>query len=257
MTTKEFIVYEQPVNEHIRVCLRLEHLFNQVLHFLNGHDSWESRACLAAILEILNILDRPDLKAKLVKELSRYSNILTKYAETPNIDKSKLSAIQHEMDFTLDQFHKTQGRLAQNLRDNDFLNNVRQYLLNPGGICSFDVPAYHDWLHLPPAERIANLTHWFSNLKVIQNAIVLSLRLIRQSSPPHIREAYEGFYQATLDSQSSCQLIRVVVAQGMGVYPEISVGRHGLSIRFYDLNVETRPSQTQQDVRFQLTCCVF
>lgn len=257
MTSLEPIIYEQPVNEHIRVCLRLEYLFNQALYWLRGSSSFESRAAVAAILEVLNVLDRPDLKAKLVKELGRYTTILARFAETPHIDQQKLTAIQKEVEHTLHQLYGIQGRIAQGLRDNEFLNNIRQYLLNPGGGCDFEVPAYHFWLQQPAAERIAQLTHWFGGLRTVQNAVNVTLRLIRQSSPAEIREAHEGFFQTSLDAQAPSQLIRVAVPHSANVYPEISVGRHGISIRFYMLNVGERSSQTRDDIKFQLMCCVF
>lgn len=257
MTILEPIIYEQPVNEHARVCLRLEHLFNQALHWMRGTSSWDSRACLSAIVEILNVLDRPDLKAKLVKELSRYAGILARFSDTPHIDRTKLDAIRNEVEHTLHQVHGMQGRIGQSLRDNDFLNNIRQYLQNPGGGCSFEVPAYHFWLQQPPSERIAHLTHWFSSLRTIQNAINLTLRLIRQSSPAQLREANQGFYQATLDAQASCQLVRVILPHGSDCYPEISVGRHGISIRFFILNIQDRSVQTNEDVQFHLVSCMF
>lgn len=253
----EPIIYEQPINEHVRVCLRLEHLFNQTLHWIRGVTSWDSRAAMSSILEILNVLDRPDLKAKLVKELSRYSGIIAKFVDTPHIDKGKLAAVQAELEHTLHQLYAAQGRLAQHLRDNDFLNNIRQYLLNPGGGCSFEVPAYYYWLQQPAPERVAQLTHWFSSLRMIQNAVNLTLRLIRQSSPTEIREAEKGFFQSTLDAQASCQLVRVELSPSAGVYPEISVGRHGISIRFFILSLNDRPIQTTEDVKFHLTCCIF
>ncbi len=94
MLPAEPIIYEQPVNEHMRVCLRLEHLFEQAMHWLHGTHSWDSRAALAVILEIINVLDRPDLKTKLVKELSRYITVLARFAETPHIDRSKHLVIE-------------------------------------------------------------------------------------------------------------------------------------------------------------------
>lgn len=257
MPNPEPIIYEQPINEHLRVCLRLEHLINQAMHWLRGMNSWDSRASLSAIVEILNVLDRPDFKAKLVKELSRYQIVLERFSHTPHIDKAKLEAIQHELNSIVHHLHNAQGRLGQMLRDNDFLNNIRQYLLNPGGGCSFEIPNYHYWLNLPPSERISHLTHWFSNLRLVNNAVSLTLRLIRQSSASHPRVAHEGFYQAPLDSQSACQLVRVALSHGATVYPEISVGRHGVSIRFFVLNVNDRPTQANEDIKFQLACCVF
>jgi cell division protein ZapD len=257
MTSSVPIVYEQPVNEHVRVCLRLEHLFNQALHWLKGSNSWDSRAALAAILEILNVVDRPDLKAKFVKEMGRYVTVLARFADMPHIDVKRLAVIQDELQHSLHQFHTMQGRIAQNLRDNDFLNTIRQYLLNPGGGCSFEVPAHHYWLQRPAAERTAQLVHWFSNLRVVEQAVNLSLRLIRQSSAAEHRVAHGGFYQASLAAQSACQLIRVATSHNANVYPEVSVGRHGISIRFYHLQLADRPMQSNDDIHFQLVNCIF
>ena len=252
-----FIIYEQPLNEHVRVCLRLEHLFMQLQHWLSGTHLLDSRSALAAIVEILNVLDRPDLKTKLVKELGRYGSQLQRYAETPHIDKTRLNAILSELEVTIEHLHNMQGKIAQKLRDNDFLIGIRQHITNPSGGCSFDAPAYYYWIHQPPAERTAQLTHWLNSLKVIQAAIAISLRLIRQSSPPQWRVANAGFYQASLDSNLSCQLIRVAVPTTAGVYPETSVGRHGISLRFYQLNLTERSFQVNEDIKFQMTTCVF
>ena len=51
-----FIIYEQPLNEHMRVCLRLEHLFTQLHYGLDGAHALDSRSALAALVEILNLL---------------------------------------------------------------------------------------------------------------------------------------------------------------------------------------------------------
>lgn len=257
MATLDPIIYEQPVNEHVRVCLRLEHLFEQLMHWIHGANSWDSRAAVASLLEILNVLDRPDIKAKLVKELSRYSSVLTRFASIPHIDKTKLHSVQQELDHMLRNLHSMQGRFAQELRENDFLANVRQYLANPGGGTNFEVPEYHYWLNLSANERITHLTEWMASLKIVQKAINLSLRLIRQSSPAQLHVATNGFYQAGLDAQIPCQLVRISVARHISVYPEISVGRHGVSIRFYTLNLQGRSIQSQEDIKFYLTCCVF
>lgn len=252
-----FIIYEQPLNEHVRVCLRLEHLFMQVQHWLTATHLLDSRSALAALVEILNVLDRPDLKTKLVKELSRYVTQLQRFAEIPHIDKTKFNAILHELESTIEHLHGMQGRIAQNLRDNDFLISIRQHITNPSGGCSFDAPAYYYWIHQPAPERIAQLSHWLGRLKLIQTAVNISLRLIRQSSAPQWCIANSGFYQTSLDANSPCQLIRVAVPDVAAVYPETSVGRHGISLRFYQLNLTERSFQVSEDVKFQLTTCVF
>jgi cell division protein ZapD len=257
MTATDSLIYEQPLNEHLRVCLRLEHLFNQITHWMRGASHWDSRAALTSILETINALDRPDLKTKFVKELGRYVSNLIRFTETPQIDRNKLNAVQNEIEQTIQHLHNIHGRIAQELRDNDFLTTVRQHLLNPGGGCSFDVPAYHYWLQQPVSERSAQLTFWFNHFKIIRDAVELTLHLVRQSSATQTCLAKEGFYQAPLDAQAPCQLIRLTLPASACVYPETSVGRHGLSIRFYAINLAARATQSTEDIKFHLNCCIF
>ena len=71
------ITYEQPLNEVIRVCLRLEQLFQQIDHALDDHSTISTRHLVTLIINALHLLDRPDLKAKLAKELSHHlTNIM-------------------------------------------------------------------------------------------------------------------------------------------------------------------------------------
>lgn len=256
-TSTQSILYEQPVNELIRVCLRLEHLLQQGLETLRGTNIWDSRASIMTIHDILTILDRPDLRTKLTKEFVRYLGTLTRLESVEHIDQNKLSTTIVDVENVLDSLHATNGRFAQELRDNDFLNTIRQHLSNPGGASVFDVPAYHYWLQQPINERNALLSQWFGYFDQINNAVNLMLRLIRQSGNPQLQTAHGGFYQANLDPTQSVQLIRILVPATTEVFPEISVGRHGVSLRFYIPSVKERASLYKHDVVFKLSCCIF
>ncbi len=256
-TQSQSILYEQPVNELIRVCLRLEHLLQQGLENLRGTTIWDSRASMLTIHDILNILDRPDLRTKLTKEFVRYLATLSRLESVDHIDQKKLSATIVEVENVLDSMHATNGRFAQELRDNDFLNTIRQHLSNPGGASGFDVPAYHYWLQQPINERNVLLHTWFGHFDQINSAVGLMLRLIRQSSSPQLQTAHGGFYQTNLDPTQSVQLIRISVPTTTAVFPEISVGRHGVSLRFYTPSVKERAALYKQDVVFKLSCCIF
>jgi cell division protein ZapD len=129
-------------------------------------------------------------------------------------------------------------------------------MVNPGGICHFDVPAYHDWLQKPSAERVANLNQWYGRFSTIQAAVNLLLRLIRDSSQAQSKVAQEGFFQMPLDAQIPCQLIQVTLSKHESVYPVVSVGRYGVAIQFFILSLKDRPTQTTEDVPFKLTCCI-
>lgn len=254
--TYMMLTFEQPVSELIRAGLRLEYLFQQALSNLKDSSIWASRSVVAALVDILNILDRPDLKTKLTKELSRHLAILNRLEHLPNIDKQKLGAILLELESLVDLLHATNGKFGQELRENEFLNPIRQHLATPGGTSGFDTPAYLLWLQQPASERIATLAHWLKGFDSVHAAVSLLLQLTRQSCPPQSKTSVAGFYQTTLDPQAPCQLVRVAIPRELNIYPEISVGRHGISIRFYPLNLDERKPPIKEEFSFQLTTCI-
>src|SRR5690348_5840268 len=96
--TNNVIIYEQPLNELIRVCLRLEQLFQHIDHLIVDTSPIGTRNLTVTIINLLNLLDRPDLKAKLAKELSLHLNQLARLENTPGIDQQKLSQLLRQLD---------------------------------------------------------------------------------------------------------------------------------------------------------------
>jgi cell division protein ZapD len=64
--TTEYISYEFPLNERMRVFIRLEQLFLQLDHFLAGSSIWDKRASVGTLVDILQVFSRHDLKAETV-----------------------------------------------------------------------------------------------------------------------------------------------------------------------------------------------
>ena len=79
------IIYEFPLNERMRVFIRLEQLFNQFKHHLYGDNEFDKRAAISVLLDIMAIFKRNDLKSEILKELDRQSNALHKIAQNQNL----------------------------------------------------------------------------------------------------------------------------------------------------------------------------
>ncbi len=137
------IIFEQPLNEYIRVCLRVEYLFGRVEQTIRGESSGESRVAMEAMLEILNVIDRPDLKNKITKALSQHAGVLTQLEQKPNVDRDKLQSILVELDQLVDSLYHLPDKIGQRLRTNSFLTTIRQHMANPGGANPFSTPAYY------------------------------------------------------------------------------------------------------------------
>src|SRR5438445_586512 len=84
--------------------------------------------------------------------------------------------------------------------------------------------------------QLADRSAWGlrSNLRTLEHAIGLYLRLLRDSTQPAEHVAENGVFLHV--PQAAYQLVRVLVPAAADVYPEISAGKHRVSVRFMQLN---------------------
>ncbi|EMR13640.1 hypothetical protein MPL1_03860 [Methylophaga lonarensis MPL] len=252
----EFIVYEQPLNERIRTFLRLEFLFARVDHALSGTSEMHHRDAIDAMLSMLSVFERSDIKAEIIKEIERLISNLTALENIPGVDRSMLDSLLAELDQTLDALHLKKSIIGQALKENDFLYSIRQRSSIAGGTCDFDLPAYHFWLqHSSAEQRQQQIQLWLEHFVAARAAIEITLRLIRQSIGFNPAQAEAGFYQRSLDANQPHQLIRVKLPEGSPFYPEISGGKHRFTVRFMQFDIDSRPQQIADDVDFELSCC--
>lgn len=249
-------IYEQPANELLRACLRVEHLFTQLdYHYQNCISIYHVRITIRLLIEILNVLDRPDLKSKLSQEFQRVNAIFDKLESTPAISQEQLEKTRQELNQSVDYLTSIYGKLGQSLRENPFINNIRNHLTANGGDSPFETPAYHRWLQLPRQEQYQYLTNWIQLLNPIRQSINLLLKIIRNSTQAEQVEAQRGFYHCSLPTYPPIQLVLIEFNDQYLSYPEISVGRHRLNVCFYQLNTEDRPEQLESDFNFKLSLC--
>ena len=257
MDVNETIIYEQPLSEPTRICLRLEHLYIQARANLTGLSVWHHRLVMSALIEIMRVVDRPDLRTKLTTALTQQSTRLSILESNPQVDNTKLRQVLDKLDTLIDSLYMNRAKMGQELKNNVFLDNIRQHLNSPGGACGFNTPAFHLWIQQPANERTETLKLWFSEFEQLEQIINLLLSLIRQNGQLETNTALEGFYHQNLDSNVQYEMIRVLLPKAHLVYPEISVGRHRLSVRFLELGLMSRErdQQTKQNVIFKLASC--
>jgi cell division protein ZapD len=250
------VAYEQPLTERIRTFLRLEHLFELVSQNVEETSEWASRAALAGMIDITDLLSRADLKAELIKEMDRQALVLESLRDNPGVDPARLREILETLNRLAEQLRSSACQPAQVLRRDELIAAIRQRIAIPGGTCNFDLPAFHHWLAQPSQIRTKQLRRWFSDLHCLEQATNTVLAIIRESAEPTREVASGGFFQQPLDTSLTWHLIRVVLPDAYPCFPEISAGRHRFTIRFLEQsNTERRPVQTTRDVVFDLERC--
>jgi cell division protein ZapD len=251
------IFYEQPLNERIRTFLRLEYLFRQAGHHLDGDSEWDSRATMNCILEIVDILGNTNLKSEVIKELERHSSNLKRLDQNPAVDSSQLATLLDRINTRIEGMHLIDGQIASELKSSEFLTSIRQRSAIPGGTCDFDLPAFHYWLQQAPDQRKQDLVRWLGSFDAIGQSIQMILSITRDSTPLKPALAQAGVYQRTLDPNLPCQLIRIALPGELPLFAELSGGRHRFTARLLHFSTaEGRARQTDQDVEFKLACCV-
>lgn len=251
---KDFIIYEFPLNERIRLFMRVEQLFQQIDHFLKGDSIWDSRALISNLLEMLNLLGRNDLKSEVLKELERHTTSLNRMARKEGSNSVKIAEILAELESISRQLYANPGRVGGELLQSDLIKSIAQRTSIPGGTCSFDLPAFHHWLHLDRKQRIGDLDVWLASLRTIHAAIVRLLDFIRSCSDTSVQVASGGYFQKTLDHNQPYQLLSVSLDRGSPFFAEISGGRHRFSVRFMVIDASSKVVQASGDIPFQLSC---
>lgn len=257
IATQTLITYEHPVNEQMRLYLRLEQLFNTFHTACSNTSTTDSKAALVSLLQLINVTDRSDLKSKLVQLLTLVHSNLSQLGRSPAIDHRLLDNILGELDSHIRFYDGKKDKLGHALRQHEFLNQVRLKLTHPAGLCDVSLHTLHLWLKQPIEQRQMMLNQWHQPFRQLDKTIKLLLSLIRDSAPTENYVAQKGHYQLTQDNSLPCELVRVTVATDLAVFPEISANKHRVMIRFLapDLATGKKPVQTTLNLPFSLACC--
>ena len=248
------ITYEYPFNERIRTLLRLEDLFDRARFFLARQDALDHHAALLTLFEILEVASRADLKSDLLQELERQKQVLLSFRNNPEISEEVLNQVISDIEQASSALFNMTGKIGQYLRENEWLMSIKQRTGIPGGVCEFDLPSYHYWLHRDSSSRAFDLHGWINPLYPLRDATAIVLRLLRESGKPSKIVAQQGIYQQMLGGRV-VQMVGIRLPQHSEFIPEISANKYALNIRFAIFGDDVRPHTSTSSVEFELTLC--
>jgi cell division protein ZapD len=252
----QLLVFEQPLNERMRTFLRLDFLYGQALYHNEMASQWGSRAALASLIDILAITTRTDVRSEVLKELESHVTSLNEFQSRPGVDAQRLKSLVANLVRLRTELLNAGSAFLQPLRDSEFLSAVKLRSAIPGGTCEFDLPDYYYWLSQPDEARMRTFNQWLGLLRPLCDAVAELLWLTRQNGRARPEIARGGTFNITFERDNPLQLLRITLPVEAGLYPEISGSHHRCSVRFLSWNgLATRPTQTQADVPFTLSCC--
>jgi cell division protein ZapD len=256
MATEGQVLYEYPFSERIRTLLRLEDLFDKLLHFCGEQHAYSHHTALLTLFEILEVTSRADLKSDLLQELERHRQTLQALRNNPQVSEAALSAVLAEIEQAQANLNSTTGKAGQHIRDNEWLMSIRSRAIIPGGTCEFDLPSYHAWLTRDAENRTRDLQSWVQPMMQFHSALAIVLKLLRETAHRSRQVAAQGAFQQMLQGRTYA-LLQVRVDLALNAIPEISANKYMLWIRFTTQDRDLKPRSVDRDIPFELSLCAF
>lgn len=229
-----------------RIALRLEFLFKIINQACQESHEVIHRFALKNLIEILEIIEKPELKSRFIKELIRIEHVLKK---TRPLDKLEL---QEQLATQIHQLNHVPGRFSNTIHEDDFLKILRQIHHPNTKDCEFNSPHLVLWFNSDPVLRQHTIYSWVKALNDLETTVTIYLSLLREATEYISIRATNGFYQHSISPQIVNHLILLKMDKSLAITPKLQLGHHNLTIRLYELITanEVRDKSVDMEIAF-------
>lgn len=236
------MIYEFPLTEGIRRFLRIEMLAEQALVYIEHDTEHSTIAAVRALLDLVTIISKNDTKIELIKQLDQ--TIISGELSAEDLAQAQeLKGILSRQSF----------RAYDGIKENVFLNTLRQRFTIVGGICAFDLPVLHNWLNMPFEIRKKHFYDWMGVIQNVMSAQRFVLKSIRSRMIEEECIFKHGFYYRSVKWKAG--LLRLDMDK-YHFFPEFSGNRHQLSIRLVEQSTPWEPpKQVDTDISLKVGIC--
>lgn len=230
-----------------KIALRLECLYQTVNQACDETHPIIHHYALKNIIELIRLIEKPELKSRFLKEFMRIEHALNKSntsikAEFCNELYAQIQILTHGV-----------GRFDENIHNNPFLQSIRLNQPLLASDCEAHSPQLLLWLESDPTIRQRDLSQWLTNLHTLLSTVNFYLALLRNTAQFDKIDMYNGFYQRHLPPRNSCHLILLCIDKSFGMIPKMQLGHHGLSLRLYEVSTMREVQDT--DAQLDLALC--
>lgn len=245
-------IYEHPLNEKVRLLMRLELIFSELYSFKDVRKVENIQPFFKFIFDCVELLERNDIRPTLTHYLDLLEGNLLRWAAHPEIHDESLQQKLKEA-VSLQNEIANMSKACQKLKEDKFLSSLRPRFGIPGGSCEFDLPQLHYWARKPIEQRLYDVESWFSVIAPLKQALDFSLLFLRESVPFSKKSAENAFYQDSCDDTVS--LLRVRYNLDLGCFPTISGSKHRYSISFMAPDSAYVKKAVSDTIEFELATC--
>ncbi|WP_419421086.1 cell division protein ZapD [Legionella sp. D16C41] len=217
------IIFQLATGYLPKIALRLESLYQTIIQACEETHPVIHHYALKNIIEIIQLIEKPELKSRFLKELMRIEHHLNK---TNSADSNDLNQKLHAQIYTLTH---VAGRFGEKIHSDPFLHSIR--IAQPNIDAEMLSPQLLLWLESSSTLRQRDLTLWQSCLYTLYSVVNLYLQLLRDTAQFQEVQTSNGFYQCPLPPKPSCHLILLRMDKSFGIVPRMQLGHYGLSVR--------------------------
>jgi len=236
------ITFQLAIHYLPKVALKLECLFLTIEQACEETHPIIHHYALKNIIEIIKLIEKPELKSRFLKELMRIEHILNKTQLT--VSNTLYANLFVQVQF----LNHVAGRFGETIHNDPFLQSLRVAQTGQNNDCEVHSPQLLLWLESEPEQRQQDLVGWLKQLRSLYDTVVVYLSLLRNTATFDKIDMFNGFYQRSLPSRTSCHLILLRMNKDSGIVPKMQLGHHGLSLRLCEANSMHELSRTNTAV---------
>lgn len=243
----DMITFQLATHFLSRIALRLEFLFKTITEASTEQHEVIHRFALKNIIEIVEIVEKPELKSRFLKELIRIEHILRK------TNSSQTQQLFTELQGQIYQISQVPGLFGGDIHNDEFLKTLRQIHHPHTKECEFNSPQLVLWFDSDPVLRQNAIRAWQNKLLDLKTIVDVYLKLLRAHCEFNPIKATNGYYQKGISSQQGViHLIQLRISKSLKIVPKFQLGHHNLTIRFFDLtsNMEIHDQSIEMDIAF-------
>ncbi len=228
--SKQQLHFKVPTNFLSRSALRIEHLIAILKQASQAKDALIHRCAIKSLVDLMDIIEKPELKSRFLKEFIRVEYLLEKSHSV--IEPRLVESLRHQIQY-LNQFG---GTFSQDLAQDPFLKDIKQ-IFQPGSKdCEFSSPQLQLWIDNPPDQRQKSFSNWYESLNDLEQAVSLYFDLLYATGFEDQIIAEDGYCHYSLSSKSHCHLLILTIHSTQKILPKIQLGHHGISLRLFDFH---------------------
>ncbi|OYQ74236.1 cell division protein ZapD [Wohlfahrtiimonas chitiniclastica] len=236
------MIYEFPLSEGVRRLLRAEMLFKQSQSHIEYDNPFSTIAALSALVDLVEVISKNNLKIEMIKQLDR----LQYKEEISDAQRQEMKELSQDLVFG-------SVKAFDEVKENIFLNVVRQRLKMTGGLGAFDLPNLHHWLRFEHGLRLEHMDRWFKQFAPTEKALNYVLSMLRALSDQEVCQFKQGLFYKTV--KWDAELVRLDMGDKM-IYPEFSGNKQQLSIRLMEQTSPFDPvTQVKEDLEMVVERC--